>query len=259
MVNRDGTARDRRWILVLSGTGVLYWLALLTLVITADPDLFPTVLLLGALVAPATVLAHLNRVDGHGIVGGRTVLWIAAVSGVVGVLPAAILGYATATRWDSWPILTVAVIEEGLKILVPVVVLLATWRSTADPRTGLVVGAAAGAGFAVLETVGQGFTAAVTSGGVASVDQALLIRGVFAPACHLAWTGLLAAAVWRIPSRPVARGVLVLGATYVLVVLLHAARDAFAASWPAQIVVAAVSLLALLIVLQGFAARRAVR
>ncbi|MEA5153933.1 PrsW family glutamic-type intramembrane protease [Raineyella sp.] len=258
MVHSARTVRNWRWILVLSGTGVLYWLVLLTMLITSNPNLFPTVLLLGALVAPATVLAYLNWPTGDGIVDGRTVLWIAAVSGVLGVLLAGILEYATATRRESWPMLTVAVIEETLKILVPIGVLVGTSRTLAQPRTGLVVGVASGAGFAVLETMGYGFTTLLSSGSVASVDQTLLVRGVFAPACHLAWTGLLAAALWRIPTRPAGRGLLVFAATYVLVVLLHAAWDTFAASWAAHIVLAAVSL-TILIVFQGKTIRRAVR
>ncbi|WOQ16384.1 PrsW family glutamic-type intramembrane protease [Raineyella sp. W15-4] len=258
MPNRERTARNWRWVLVLCGTGTLYWLVLLTMVVTANPNLFPTVLLLGALVAPVTVLAYLNWPTGHGIVDGRTVAWIAALSGVLGVLLASILEYATATRREQWPMLTVAVIEETLKILVPIGVLVGGSRAAGDSRAGLIVGVGSGAGFAVLETMGYGFSALLSSGNLATVDQTLLIRGVFAPACHLAWTGVLGAALWRLPARPVGRGVLVFAGTYVAVVLLHAAWDTFAASWPAHIVLAAVSL-ALLILFQRRLGGRVVR
>ncbi|WP_194793076.1 PrsW family intramembrane metalloprotease [Raineyella fluvialis] len=245
MGKSDRSAPNWRWILVLTGTGVLYWLVLLSMVVTANPNLFPTLLLLGALVAPLTVLTYLNWPTGDSVVDGRLVAWVAVLSGVLGVLAAGVLEYATATQRSQWPMLTVAVIEETLKILVPIGALAFASRAVTDARAGLVIGVASGAGFAVLETMGYGFTTLLTSHSLAAVDQILLVRGVFAPACHLAWTGLLGASLWNFRTRPVGRALLGFVATYVVVVLLHALWDTLSASWLAHVLIAAVSVLLL--------------
>lgn len=244
MTRRERSAHSWRWVLVLCAAGTLYWLVLLTMIVTSNPNLFPTLLLIGALAAPVTVLAYVNWSTPRAIVDGRLVVWIAVLSGVLGVTLASILEYVTALASASWPMLSVAVIEETLKILVPIAVLVA--GAARDPRAGVVVGIASGAGFAVLETMGYGFTALLHSGSLNAVDQTLLVRGVFAPANHLAWTGILGAALWRLTAHPVALGIVQFAATYVAVVLLHAVWDSFN-SWPAHIVFAAISLALLLV------------
>lgn len=244
MTHQDRGAPFGRWVLVPLAAGVLYWLVLLTMMVTHNPILFPTLLLIGALVAPATLLVYVNWWHDQVLVSGRTVLWVALLSGVVGILVASILEYATARQREAWPMLTVAVIEETLKILVPVGVLLAGFAP--GRHAGVVVGIASGAGFAVLETMGYGFTTLLRTGMLEAVDQTLLLRGVFAPASHLAWTGILAAALWPLGAHPTVPKVARLAGAYVLVVLLHAAWDTFGA-WPLRIVVALASLALLLV------------
>jgi RsiW-degrading membrane proteinase PrsW (M82 family) len=90
------------------------------------------------------------------------------------------------------------------------------------------VGLASGMGFAVLETMGYAFVALVRSGGdLGAVEQTLLLRGLLSPAGHTAWTGLVCAAIWQVAAGPSARSMLALLATYLAVVVLHAAWDTF--------------------------------
>ncbi|GAA4552788.1 hypothetical protein GCM10023175_47210 [Pseudonocardia xishanensis] len=133
-----------------------------------------------------------------------------------------------------------------MKLLVPVGVLVFT-RYRANPVDGLLVGVAVGTGFAVLETLGYGFVALLASGGdLRTAEAVLLLRGVSSPAAHLAWSGVLAAALWHAHARrwrP--RAVARLVAAYVLVVGLHALTDAVS-GWVALVAAAAASMALLL-------------
>jgi len=114
------------------------------------------------------------------------------------------------------------------------------------PADGLVLGVAAGAGFAVLETMGYAFVALVESrGNLAVVNTLLLDRGVLSPGAHMAWTGLAAAAMWQVATArrhwwALAR----FAAVFVGVSGLHAAWDsATGTGW--HVVLAVVSLVLL--------------
>jgi RsiW-degrading membrane proteinase PrsW (M82 family) len=123
------------------------------------------------------------------------------------------------------PTFVVGLIEESAKLLVPLALLLLTgYRSAAD---GLVIGVTVGMGFAVLETMGYGFvTLLLSKGNIGAVEQLLFLRGVLAPAAHLAWTGLSCAALHRAWSSGRPRAVLAFVGMFVLVVVLHGLWDA---------------------------------
>ena len=116
---------------------------------------------------------------------------VAAVGGVVGVLFASVLESMLATPSGGAPPLGVAIIEESIKVAVPIGLLLVGVAPRRD--AGGVIGVAAGAGFAVLETMGYAFAVLLETGSLAAADQTLLLRGIFAPACHIAWTGMVVA------------------------------------------------------------------
>lgn len=241
-------AQRRRftWLWVLLSGVVLYWLVLFVTVATANVLLFPTLLLVGALIVPLTVLTRANR-SPHGIPGGVVPLQllglVSLLSGVVGVLLASGLEFTLVNPHGAWPMLAVALIEESVKLIVPVVVLAAGLARR--PGSGVVVGVASGAGFAVLETMGYAFAALLRTGSLGAVDQTLLLRGVFAPACHIAWTGIAAAMMWRAVRLGGRAGDVVLAvAAGAWVVLLHAFWDSIA-SGPAHVGMAVVSLVLL--------------
>jgi RsiW-degrading membrane proteinase PrsW (M82 family) len=105
---------------------------------------------------------------------------------------------------------------------------------------------AAGAGFAVLETMGYALVVLVGSDGDLSMVNGLLFdRGLLSPAAHMAWTGLAGAALWWAAIehwrlRAVVRFVVV----YLIVVALHAAWDSTGGGWAhAGLAVASLGLL----------------
>lgn len=226
---------------MLVGGVALFFAVLHTLVATGNPNLVPSLILLGAAVIPATFVTFVwaRRLE-FGIGGGAVAL-IALIGGVVGVVAASTLEFDTLRRLGFVPMLAVGVIEEAAKLIAPVVVLLVTRHRR--PADGLLAGVAAGAGFAALETMGYAFVTLIKSGGdLAVVEEILLLRGILSPAAHMAWTGLTAAALWRAAGRGWSgRALGAFVATFAVAVLLHTAWDSLGGLVP-YVVLALISL-----------------
>jgi RsiW-degrading membrane proteinase PrsW (M82 family) len=234
------------WVAVLVGGVAAYLLVLVTVLNTNNLNLVPSLLLLGSVVAPATVLVFAVSGGRQVIAPTGLVVLTALAGGVIGTVAAGTLEYDTLRELRVLPTLLIGLIEEAAKLIVPVLALVILRRR--DPRWGVIVGIASGMGFASLETMGYGFHALLSSrGDLTAVDDTLLLRALLSPAGHIAWTGLTVAAVWLIPGaaskgRAVGRA----AAAFVLAVILHAAWDA-ADGLPVHIAVAAVSVVLLLI------------
>ena len=247
----ETTLPRRAWLLVLAGGVALFVAVQRALVTTGDPNFIPSVIFLGAAVVPATFVAFVfgRRLPYDVPVG---VVGLAAlVGGVVGTVVAGVLEYNTLRRLGFLPLVAVGAIEEASKLIVPAAILLFTrYRRPAD---GLLVGVASGAGFAALETMGYAFVDVVHShGNITAVENLLLVRGILSPAGHMAWTGILAAALWECAAqRWTRRSIRHLVAAYLIVVLLHSLWDGVSVL-PAFGVIAGVSL-----VLLGWVTHRA--
>ena len=213
------------WIAVIVVGAALFEISRRVLLETQNPNLVPSIILLGAMVAPAAFVAFVStRRLAFGVNTG-TVALIGYVGGVVGVLTAGVLEFDALRRLGVLPMLGVGAIEEAAKLIAPLAVLLFTrHRMAAD---GLLVGVASGAGFATLETMGYGFVVLLKSGGnLAEFTDVLLFRGITSPAAHMAWTGLTAAALWSAAVHQFSgRSVLLLIGTYLLAVILHTTWD----------------------------------
>ena len=145
---------------------------------------------------------------------------------MIGLVVAGILEFDVQRDLGGLPMIGVGLIEEASKLIVPVAILLLVrrYRTAAD---GLLLGVAAGAGFAAMETMGYAFTTLVTSrGSITDTVAELLLRGLLSPAGHMAWTGITAAALyaaaasgWR--GRKVAQ----FGFAFLVAVALHALWD----------------------------------
>lgn len=234
--------------LVVLAAGVLCYAALLVvLLLTGNTTMFPALLLVGALTVPLTVLAW--AMDGpYGALAPALVVVVAMLlGGIVGILGAGLFESMAASALGDGYVLLVGLIEESVKLVVPVAVLLASRGRL--PHAGVLVGVATGAGFAVLETMGYGFNALLEKGGgIGAVDATLLLRGVLVPAGHVAWTGVVCAALWAWHSHA-RHGAAATLAAYVAAVVLHTLWDA-SGSAPVHVVVAVVSIAGLLAVVR---------
>jgi RsiW-degrading membrane proteinase PrsW (M82 family) len=225
-------SRRWSWLPVLVVGAILYELVRLVLHTTGDPLFLPTLILLGAAVVP---VAFVGFVSGRRLsfgLGGSVVGLTALLGGVVGVLVAGALEYATVPSAGNLATSLVGLIEECAKLLVPAGALL-LFRRDRHSADGLLLGVASGAGFAVLETMGYALVALVGSGGnISLVNGLLLDRGLLSPAAHMAWTGLAATALWAAAIEHWrARAVVRFLAVYLLVAGLHAAWDSTGSGW----------------------------
>ncbi len=242
-----------RWFQVLAVGTALFVGAEQALKLTGNLNFIPTVLILGASIVPVAFVAFFYSRERN---TDRTIHFEAplgsAVScfflgGVIGVVIAGFLEYATLRMFDIRGLFMVGVIEESAKLLVPIYFY---WRASyLSQADGLLYGVASGMGFAALETMGYGLvTLLEADGNVGALEEILLVRGLFAPFGHAAWTGVLTAELWGQRARTkrlLGPGVIWM---FILVVVLHATwdiasfSDNAAIAFPAYVIFGGVSL-----------------
>jgi RsiW-degrading membrane proteinase PrsW (M82 family) len=211
---------NRIWLRTLIGGAAIYGLVTVAAETTKNIHLLPVVLLLGALLLPVTFVVYLfERLPPVQPAILPTLAVCFGAGGSIGVAAAAILEYQTLRDLGTMPMLAVGVIEESVKLAVPLWLLLGgRFRSR---RAGLLFGVASGMGFAALETMGYGLGALIQSRGqIGATEEVLRIRGLISPVGHAAWTGLVCAALWRSP-----RSWTVVAAAFTTAVALHALWD----------------------------------
>jgi RsiW-degrading membrane proteinase PrsW (M82 family) len=224
--HRRASRLRHAWLAVLV-VGVGLFLAVeRTLVATDNPNFVPSAILLGAAVVPA---AFLTFVYGRRLtyqVPFGVVIGAAFFGGVIGTVVAGTLEYDAQRDLGFLPMVGVGLIEETSKLLIPLGVLLVV-RGRWGRADGLLLGVAAGAGFAALETMGYGFTELISSrGSITDTVDILMLRGVMSPAAHMSWTGITGAALFAAAASGWHRRQLLhFGLVYVLAVALHTAWD----------------------------------
>jgi RsiW-degrading membrane proteinase PrsW (M82 family) len=220
-----GRLHRHAWLLVLLTGAALFAAVERTMVGTNNPNYVPTAILLGAGVVPAAFLAFVNGRRMPFTVPLRLVVGAAFFGGVLGTMMAGWLEYDTIRHLGAMPVLGIGLIEEASKLLAPLALLpLLRNRTRAD---GLLLGVACGAGFAALETMGYAFVTLLSSGGkVSATVDILVLRGALSPACHMAWTGITAAALYAAAASGwKARKVLQFGLAFAAAVVMHALWD----------------------------------
>jgi RsiW-degrading membrane proteinase PrsW (M82 family) len=207
---KQRNAGKRWWKFLLVGIAA-YIIGTVLLALFPNPNAVPLVILLASAVVPVTFVVYCWE-RGAFAEMPATALGLTFASG-------AILGLLTAWPLESLllrPIpyvgsFTVAVIEESAKALA--VVWFLRDRRLRGERDGLTLGAAAGAGFATLETAGYGFTFFLVSFtesvvhkssvanamlvGLLTMTVILLMRMALSTFMHVAWTAIVCAAIWR--------------------------------------------------------------
>jgi RsiW-degrading membrane proteinase PrsW (M82 family) len=213
------------WLIVLVVGLILFELVRWAVQSTANADLVPSLLLLGAVVVPLSFATFLYGLPTTFEVGGLALVVMAVVGGVVGVMASGILEYDTLRHLSIGAMVGVAFIEESAKLLGPAAALLIV--RPIRPANGLILGVACGAGFAVLETLGYSSVALIQSHEhLGAVDALLFQRGLFSPATHMAWTGFTACALWAAAEQHWSRrsvGIFLM--TFLVAVALHATWD----------------------------------
>jgi protease PrsW len=209
---------------VLITTLLAFSMGIMVMALTGNPVLFPTVLMLGTFAVPVAYVAffydhrHLSNLT------LSTITLSFLYGGVLGVFASALLEPLFIDRLDPATALVVGLIEEFAKIL-GVLVIIRHRRHDAE-LDGLILGAAAGMGFASMESSGYAFVSFLRSGGSLSLMVAVtLLRGILSPVGHGTWTAILASVLFREGTAGRFRiNGKVVGA-YITVVILHGLWD----------------------------------
>jgi protease PrsW len=211
------------WQVLLLGLG-LFALSVLVFAVTGNPNLFPTVALIGNFLVPVSYVAffyqrrHMSQVT---LVSTARAFFY---GGVLGVLAAAVLEPVFIRQLNLLTTFEVGLIEEAAKILGVFVV--ARHHRHDSEIDGVILGAAAGMGFAALESSGYVFTAFVESGGSLSALVLLtLLRGLLSPVGHGTWTAILASVLFREGRRATFRLDRAVVGAYLTVAVLHGLWD----------------------------------
>jgi protease PrsW len=217
----------RPWLgMFLGGLGL--WVATVVVTfITQNPNLVPTIILLGSFLVPVTFVTYAFA-HGDEIVTAQRILTAFVYGGVLGVLGASLLeAEFLKSSSSAGTYLYVGLIEEAVKLAA--LWLVARRLPRYSMRDGIVLGATVGFGFAALESAGYAFNALFTSNGLSLINlvETEILRGILSPVGHGLWTAILGGALFAAAAR---RGRLRLTGSvlgfYLLVAALHALWDA---------------------------------
>jgi protease PrsW len=229
-----GTARTethgwwsrRPWLHMFLGGLALWVVTVVVTFVTQNPNLVPTIILLGSFLVPVTFVAYAFGRAGE-VVTAQRILTAFVYGGVLGVLGASLLEAELLKSPSAGTYLYVGLIEEAVKLAA--LWLLARRLPRYSMRDGIVLGATVGFGFAAFESAGYAFNALFTSSGLSLINvvETEVLRGILAPAGHGLWTAILGGTLFAAAAR---RGRLRLTGSvlgfYLLVAALHALWDA---------------------------------
>jgi RsiW-degrading membrane proteinase PrsW (M82 family) len=194
------TGRRRPWLRVFLVGLALWAAAVVVTFITQNPNLVPTVVLLGSFLIPVTFVTWAFERRDTGELTATLVFNTFLTGGVLGVLGASVLeAYLLRPSW--WLFAGVGLIEEAVKLAA--LALLTRHLATKSVRDGIILGAAVGFGFAAFESAGYAFTALFTVNGLSLIQvvQTEILRGILTPLGHGLWTGILGGVLFSGSTR----------------------------------------------------------
>ncbi len=228
----DRQPLDRMTWRRVAGTGVVLFVATAWLLFqTSNPNLYPTVILIGSFLVPVSFVAFLSDHQDLTTLTFEALVRAFVLGGLLGVLGASVLEpfllprfISSGQQLDPGGGILVGLIEEGVKL--EAVVLIARRMRHTGALDGLLLGAAVGMGFAALESTGYAFTTLLaTNGDVGASLVETVVRAILAPFGHGVWTAIVGAVLFRESAidrfRATPRLVLAFG----FVVVLHGMWD----------------------------------
>lgn len=225
------------WVRVLFTGFLLYIISVILVIFTGNPNLFPTMILLGNFLVPVTFVAYLYERQQISSIKLPQLAVSFFLGGLVSVFGAGLLEplLISGAKLNFTTALQIGLIEELAKILaVMVVVRKMRHNSQLD---GLLLGAAVGMGFAAFESTGYAFSVFLdvfTKDFVFGAPQifSLLatigvtaLRSLLAPFGHGVWTAILSGVLFRESGAKRFRITLPVIVTYVAVAVLHGLWD----------------------------------
>jgi RsiW-degrading membrane proteinase PrsW (M82 family) len=215
----------RAWVRIFLG-GLGLWVATVVVTfVTRNPNLVPTLILVGSFLVPVTFVAYAFEHRASDTMGEHTIFVAFVYGGVLGVLGASVLeAYLLGQSTLSY--LGVGLIEEGVKLAA--LWFIARNLYTYNVRDGIVLGATVGFGFAAFESAGYAFNALFTMHGLSLTDlvETEVLRGILTPVGHGLWTGIMGGVLFNAARNGRLRLSVGVVVWYLVVSLLHAFWDA---------------------------------
>jgi RsiW-degrading membrane proteinase PrsW (M82 family) len=188
------------WKQVLTIGLLLFAIGVAVLRTTNNVKLFPTVTMIGSFLVPVVFTAYIYQHRRLSRLTLGTTALTFFYGGVLGAFAASLFEPIFIRRLTFESAFLVGLIEEAAKIIG--VVLIAWNRCDKTEINGIVLGAAAGMGFAAVESNGYALQAFLSSkGSLDAVVFTTLLRGVMSPLGHGTWTAILGAVLFRESSR----------------------------------------------------------
>ncbi|MEV4759695.1 PrsW family glutamic-type intramembrane protease [Micromonospora sp. NPDC049559] len=214
----------RQWLRIFL-VGLALWLATVAVILlTGNPTLVPTLVLLGSFLVPVTFVSWAAARRDTGEVSTNLLFGLFLTGGVLGVLASSVLE-SYLLRPSVLLFLGVGLIEEAVKLAA--LAFLTRQLTVRTVRDGMILGAAVGFGFSALESAGYAFVALFTRQGLSIIQvvETEILRGVLAPVGHGLWTAILGGVLFSASTREhFVVGVRLLAA-YLGVSVLHALWD----------------------------------
>src|SRR4051794_16557989 len=195
------TGRPRRlWLRMFLSGLVLWLLTVVVTFITGNPNLVPTLVLLGSFLVPITFVFWAFARRENGELTAELLLNTFISGGVLGVLAASLLE-SYLLHPSPLMFFGVGLIEEGVKLAA--LAWLTRHLAVKSIRDGMILGASVGFGFAAFESAGYAFTALFTERGLSlmQVVQTEILRGLLSPLGHGLWTAILGGVLFAVSTR----------------------------------------------------------
>ncbi len=221
---QGSSKKANSWLKALFSGIVLYVVSVVFLILTENPNLFPIVVMIGSFLIPVTYVTFFyERRYLSNLSISRTIISF-VYGGILGVLAASLLEPIFIRQLDLANTFVVGLIEEFAKII-GVFIIARRLRHDSE-MDGLILGVAAGMGFAAFESTGYTFTAFLASrGSLSQTVLVTLVRGILSPLGHGTWTGILTSVLFRESRAGHFRINLKVIGTYLLVSILHGLWD----------------------------------
>lgn len=224
MVSTSVARTGRPWARIFVSGLVLWVLTVVVTFATGNPNLVPTLVLLGSFLVPVTFVFWAFARRDTGEIDGPLILNTFITGGVLGILAASLIE-SYLLHPSPLVFLGAGLIEEGVKLAA--LAWLTRHLRLKSVRDGMILGASVGFGFAAFESAGYAFTALFTERGLSlmAVVQTEVLRGLLTPLGHGLWTAILGGVLFSPSTRAhfLLSGRLILA--YLGVSILHALWD----------------------------------
>ena len=188
--------KRRNWLRILFIGFMIYIATIFTLVLTGNINLFPSIVLIGNFLVPVAFVSFFyERREWFSVNMSATAMCF-FYGGALGTIAASLLEPVFIHELTFLSAFMVGIIEEFTKLIG--VFIIARHRRYNSILDGIILGSAAGMGFAAFESTGYAFTSFLQSGG--SLSQTVfitLLRGIASPVGHGTWTAILASVLLR--------------------------------------------------------------